>query len=58
MREKNYKSEEIRMINRRILDYNLTVHLPAFQKPILNLEKEIGSITAADMNIKKERLES
>jgi hypothetical protein len=50
-------AEKISSINGRILDYNLIVPLPAFQKPILYLKKEIESITAMEMNTKKERLE-
>ncbi|MCJ7626002.1 MAG: DUF1992 domain-containing protein [Anaerolineaceae bacterium] len=45
-------AEKIGTINKKILDYNLSVPLPEFQKSILKLEKEIESLTTADINTK------
>ena len=38
---KHTLGERIKSINRKIMDYNLSVPLTAFQRPILDLENEI-----------------
>jgi len=39
-------SQQITQLNKRIRDYNLEIPTARFQRPLLNLEREIKSLTA------------